>query len=93
MILEHLLTDFLFRFTCLEVTECVMVCVFVLIAQKLVFNATGLLQHTVPVFNFVWYTKKNCFRFGYLPVRKEPFVSVGWANESPQNSRRQKGDK
>jgi len=68
IILEHLLTDFLFRFTRLEVTECVIVCVFVLIAQKFVFNAPGLLQHPVPVFHFVWYRKKNWFRFGYLPV-------------------------
>ena len=43
-------------------------CLFVLVAQKFVFNATGLLQYIVPFFNFVWYTKKNCFRFGQLPM-------------------------
>jgi hypothetical protein len=36
----------------------------VLIAQKFVFNANGVLQHAVPVSNFVVYPKKSCFRFG-----------------------------
>ena len=69
MILEHLLTYFLFRFSGLEVTECVMDCVFVLIAQKFVFNATGLLQHAVPVFNFVAIKRIVFFLANYLCER------------------------
>ena len=50
MILEHLLTHFLFRFTGLEVTACVMACVFFHNAQKFFFIATGLLKHADPGF-------------------------------------------